>query len=244
MKRFIFCLTFLLIFSSGALAVHKPYEENRTFELYIEDATTFVLDCGAGNLTIQGIKGLDRIELTAHIRIDAIKKHQIANYLERDLELSLEQQGNQVVLKSHFHQPKSFLSFFFGNNYAGGVNLVLKVPNNLILNIEDGSGDISISDMENNINLIDGSSNIEIFNCYGNLEIVDGSGEILVTNYTGDVKINDGSDAMYLYSINGNVEIIDGSGAININNVEKNVRIIEAGSGGVTIENVKGEIIR
>lgn len=110
------------------------------------------------------------------------------------------------------------------------------------LNADDGSGDLTFQDIKGNIEIEDGSGDITIENTEGNIFIDDNSGDIRLEEIKGEVTIEDGSGSIRVQDALGDVIISDGSGSIRVDNVEKDVVIKRAGSGGVTISNVKGQV--
>ena len=64
----------------------------------------------------------------------------------------------------------------------------------------------------------------------------------MVRDVGGNVYIDDSSGSMEIEHIGGSVVVDDGSGSISIDDIERNVTIEEAGSGGLTIKNVKGHV--
>ena len=118
--------------------------------------------------------------------------------------------------------------------------LVVTVPSNLMLDIDDGSGDIAISAMQNNINVEDGSGSLSI-NSAKNLTIEDGSGDITLENITGNLAITDGSGSVNINNVSGNAVVDDGSGDMRISNV-RGTLTVEDGSGSIAINNINGAV--
>jgi len=112
------------------------------------------------------------------------------------------------------------------------------------LDVDDGSGGLVIENITGNIKIDDGSGNINIENATGNVFVDDGSGTIRMEGIGGEVIVDDSSGDIRIRNAMGDVVISDGSGDIRIDGVEKDVHIKRAGSGGVVITNVKGQIIR
>ncbi|MCK4260117.1 MAG: DUF4097 family beta strand repeat protein [Halanaerobiales bacterium] len=241
MRKFLVCFVFILVFTMGVLA----YEETRLLELVLDNTSTLRVKCEAGDLSIEGVDGLEQIEVIAEIYISK-SKDKAEKIIDRDLELSLVKEGKHAVLSCGFdnNNVSSWLSFFFGNSYKGSVDLIIRVPNDILLDITDGSGNIIIKNSKAKVEINDGSGDIEILDCFNDLEIVDGSGDLIIKNIRGNVQIDDGSGDIEIYDINGYVTVKDGSGSIDIDTVEKDVKIIYAGSGGIEFSNIKGQIIQ
>ena len=243
---------FILLFLP-AVALAGSLDETRRLELSVKGIQTLKIQCGSGFLTVIGVKGLDRIRATAQIDVTGIQENEFQNYLEKKLQLSLEKRGSAAVLQADVNQ--SFLK-----NIEAKINLTVKLPKSLPVNIDDGSGaiivtnlsgglhikddsgSIDIVNMEGKIKVADGSGSIEIRDARSNVEIQDGSGLIHVKLISGNVSITDGSGEMTIQDVNGSVTVTDGSGRIDIQDVTQDVFINEAGSGELNIEGVKGKV--
>jgi DUF4097 and DUF4098 domain-containing protein YvlB len=196
---------------------------------------------------------MDRIRATAQILVGGIQDNEFQNYLEKQLLLALEKRGSDAVLQADV--KKSFLK-----EIEAKINLTVKLPTMLPVNIDDGSGAIIVTNLSGGLHLKDGSGSIDIVNmrgmikvadgsgsieiqdARGNVEIQDGSGLIHVKLINGNVSITDGSGHMTIQDINGNVTVTDGSGSIDIQGVTQDVFINEAGSGALNIDGVKGKV--
>lgn len=245
---------FWMIFSLRA----EEMQENKTLTLPSAGISELKIECGAGSLFIEGSTDLKEIEVKAIIKISNINKNEINTFIKDNIILKLEKEGSTAVLQSDIDSPNWFSALF--NNPDASIDLTVRVPATVSLDIEDGSGDVAIIRVNNNVLLDDGSGSIKIRditgkvevqdgsgsaileNIKGNLYIEDGSGELYIKNINGSVKVDDGSGQMSLYQINGNVKVEDGSGDIYIDGVTQNVEIIEAGSGNLSIQNVKGTV--
>ncbi|KGJ97162.1 DUF4097 family beta strand repeat protein [Thalassotalea sp. ND16A] len=214
-----------------------------TLSLNASDLTSLEVESGSGVLIIAGKAGATEISVQADI--ETSKK--------RNYELTLEKVGSKAVLVAK-HQSTS--GFWNGNSPQ--INLEITVPQHLALTIDDGSGDIKITDINNAVDIEDGSGEIIVKNVQGNLHLDDGSGELQVTNVSGDVAINDGSGEIWVADIAGSVNVDDGSGDLTLHNIGGMVTIddgsgdievrdaggltiTESGSGGLNVKAVRGE---
>jgi DUF4097 and DUF4098 domain-containing protein YvlB len=261
----------ILLFLSLSL-LGSTIEEKKELNLSAAGIESFDADCGSGYLKITGEEGLKQIEVKATIEIRGFDKEDAEFFIKDKMTLSLEKRGDTAYLVSKvkssiFKKPKSAL-----------INLDIRIPKNLALDIDDGSGSLEITGIDNDIELEDGSGTIKIKNISGkvkiddgsgsiylqkisgnveiedgsgslevegikgDLEIDDSSGEIKVKDISGNVKIDDSSGDMTISKIGGSVVVQDGSGGIDIDGVEKDVTIKSAGSGSVSIQNVKGKV--
>ncbi len=183
---------------------------------------------GAGLLEIKGSPNATSISVDAIIYTADI---------DDDYELTLEQNGKQANLVA---QNKTQNGINFYNGQSPHIDIIITVPSNLNLDIDDGSGDIVISAMQNNINVEDGSGSLSI-NSAKNLTIEDGSGDITLENITGNLELTDGSGSVNINNVNGNAVVDDGSGDMRISNV-RGTLTVEDGSGSIAINNINGAV--
>ncbi len=226
--------------------------EKREKDLNLDagEISNFEINCGSGYLKVTGISGLKQIEVHAVLEVNRGDADQV---MAENVELSLEKRGGKAVLISRIKSKRSF----FGSSR---INLEIRVPKQMALDIDDGSGLIEVFNVTGNIKLEDGSGSIvmeniggdldiddgsgsiQLENVGGNLKLEDGSGSIKVSKVAGNVDVEDNSGSISLFDVNGSVTVDDGSGGILIDGVEKDVYIKRAGSGGVSIKHVKGSV--
>ncbi len=115
----------------------------------------------------------------------------------------------------------------------------VSLPDSLSLVVRDSSGETTVNTV-GALEVEDGSGELTIRGVKGNLKVKDGSGGLTIADVTGDVAVDDGSGSMEIERVAGNVTIHDGSGSIDVRNVQKNVIVADDGSGGVDVRDVKG----
>ncbi|MEZ4320973.1 MAG: DUF4097 family beta strand repeat-containing protein [Myxococcota bacterium] len=103
-----------------------------------------------------------------------------------------------------------------------GLQTELIVPVGFGIDLEDGSGDLSIRNV-------------------GTLRVRDDSGDLFASRITGDVSIDDGSGDLELNEVVGNVAISDGSGVLRVASVVGDVAIVDD-SGDVFVHDVAGDV--
>jgi hypothetical protein len=184
----------------------------------------FRISAESGFLHIEGTETGTKIEVIAEHEGDR-DNHR----------LSLKKDGDRALLISHIED----WPLGWGDER---INLTVKVPAGLSLDIEDGSGEITLTKVNANTRIDDGSGSISISTHRGNIMINDGSGSIDVINVLGNVDIEDGSGSIEVSKVDGHVTIDDGSGSIDIDTVSKGVTIDDEGSGGLHTRNIKGGV--
>lgn len=215
------------------------FETEKTFALPADGLKAFRIDCGPGRLDVAGVDGLDRIEVRAAIKAEGVSDDEMDAFFKDHLKLFLERRGDRAVLGATMERHWAF--FLSGGAW---IDLMIRVPKSLALEIDDSSGDMIIEDVAADVTIDDSSGDIRAERIGGRLEIDDSSGDIDVRDVEGDLSIDDGSGDIEVLRAGGSVKVDDGSGDIRIDGVGGDVLIEDAGSGDVRIDNVKGRVIR
>jgi hypothetical protein len=249
MRINVFCILILLPLAAFAGTV----EQTQDLELSTADVEILQITCTAGFLEVFGVDGADRINVTAALKTSGVPPDKLLEFHQRHVRLSLKKRSHKAILESVFKNQNLMKE-------DAKIDLIVRVPKNLQVQINDGSGQIDVSDLDahleikdgsgsmnardiqGNVKIEDGSGKIHIADIRGNLEVKDGSGSILVERIRGDVRLVDGSGPMTIKDIDGNLTVRDGSGGIEIMNVTRDVLIKEAGSGTLEIDGVKGKV--
>jgi hypothetical protein len=237
-KIYMFLITLVMVLIL-LVSAGFAFETEKTFTLPAGGLKALRIDCGAGKLEVAGADGLDRIEVRAVIKADGESQSQMEGFLKDHVKLSLEKRGDRAVLVANIERH---WGFFIGD--GAWIDLTVRVPKSLALEIDDGSGDMVVEDIAADVEIDDGSGDIRVSRLGGRLEIDDGSGDIVIRDVAGDIAIDDGSGDIEVLLAGGNIRVDDGSGDITIDGVGGDVLIEDAGSGGVKIDNVKGRVIR
>jgi hypothetical protein len=237
-----------LLAASGCVSVNAKtldYKDTRDLTLSTTDVKRLTIDAGAGFLKIIGEPGLNEVKVTAEILAE-----------NEDIKLTLKRSGDEIELEADANQN----SYFNWRGESPKIDLTVRVPQRLMLQVKDGSGSMTIEDINNdvtvndgsgsmkiknikgNLNVDDGSGSLDILNITGNLVVEDGSGSLDISQVTGTVNVDDGSGSLAVYDIGGLVTIDDGSGSIHVKKLRNGLTILEEGSGGLKMSDVEGPV--
>jgi len=197
------------------------------------------IDCGAGYLYLSGDDSLKSIEVEAEIIVKGKSERDTEKYIEENVKLELKKHGSRAVLLSKFDNSR-----FWDNLRTRVINLKVRIPKNMDLYIDDGSGEVKVEQIIGRVEIDDGSGEIRISGVQGDVSIDDGSGTIDITDVIGNLYIDDGSGTIEVRNVDQNVRVDDGSGSIYIDGVGGDVIIEDDGSGSLKIKNVKGKVIK
>ncbi|HVF39607.1 MAG TPA: hypothetical protein VM939_06870, partial [Gemmatimonadaceae bacterium] len=216
------------------VAAQSEFTSPRNADVDARGARAIRIDAAAGLLRVQGRPGINEVR----VRGTAVASRR--DWLE-DIKLVAERRGNEVFIKAEIRE----------NNRSGwrdwednrrGLDLIIEVPSNMALEVEDGSGEATFTSV-GPLNLNDGSGSIDIRGAKGRVSIIDGSGEITLNGIEGDVTIEDGSGGIDARDITGNFTISqDGSGSIAVDRVAGDFIVAHDGSGSIRYDTVKGRV--
>ncbi len=199
---------------------------------------------GAGTLVVTGRDGLGEVRVTATLCASTRERLEV-------LEVSLE--GDR--LKTDYPNRGRLWS---GRNYAR-INLDVEVPVGTDVDVEDGSGSVSISGVSavyvkdgsgkmtlrgvGSVVVEDGAGSLEIEGVTNDVVVEDGAGSLSIRRVTGDVMVEDSSGSLDIREVGGDVMVSDGSGSIEIQAVGGSVRMDRVGSGSVSVRDVEGNLV-
>jgi hypothetical protein len=216
-----------------AMADDCRYSRDINFDVAVQDLARLTINVGAGELNVTGPSQSDMISVRAVACADSQSKLD-------DLDLTQDSRGDRLEITSETGDSDWGSVNWFGSTYAY-IDVNIAIPAGLVIDIDDGSGDITLRDVSGDFSIEDGSGGIEITRVTGNLRINDGSGDIRVEDVTGSVRLEDGSGDLEMSNISADVHVLDdGSGDIRIETVGGNVTIDEDGSGDIRVRNVTG----
>ena len=203
----------------------ERHESSQSLSMSADSVMDLYVDSGAGSVEIKGVKGATSITVNADI---------VSQYADgSDVIFTLERDGDRAKLVG---KRNTDVGFSYGERYSR-VDMTVTVPAQLALNIDDGSGSITVKDIANDVRIDDGSGSLLVKNVLGNLDIKDGSGWIEVSHIDGKVVIDDNSGSLSVQQVTGTVNIDDGSGGIDVQDVTNDV-VISDGSGGISVARV------
>jgi len=203
------------------------FEAERTLTSSAASIGEIRLKAGSGSLEVVGVEGLGEVLAVAR----ACASHE--EFLE-DLQLTADRSGSALVMETHHPDWSGWRG---GNRYAR-LDLRVEVPAGMAAEIQDGSGEIWISNLGSTL-VQDGSGEVSVSGIEGDLTIDDGSGGLMIQGVSGSVILEDGSGEVVLEDVGADVEIRDSSGELQIRGVGGSLTLYDS-SGGVDVQDVLG----
>lgn len=222
----------------AAMPVAAEHTEIIELELEAEGLDRLDIETGAGPIEITGLPEADRILVRAEIRFPDADADEAAGILDQQLRLTLERGIGGAELTAELSQTG--WRPFWGEHPT--MSLDVRVPQRFSLEVDDGSGSLTVRDVRGDIDVEDGSGSIVLTNVGGTVEVDDGSGSLAIQGAGGDVVIEDGSGSLSVRDVAGSVTVDDGSGGITVTGVEGDLRVLDAGSGSLRFDEIGGEV--
>lgn len=216
--------------ASPVLADDCAHRAEREATLDAGGARSVRIDAAAGELRIEGRTG----QTTVAARGTACAS---SEQVLGQIRLNATRQGDVIVVKVQIPEGSSW-----GWSEQARLDLTVTVPRIMPLEVEDGSGSAEIAHV-GKLNVRDGAGELSVSDVTGDLGIVDGSGSIEVTGVTGNVRLSDGSGSITVKDVGGSVTVDeDGSGGIDVAGVKGDFTVSRDGSGGIEHRNVAGQV--
>ena len=178
----------------------------------------------AGDLDVEGRLGLTEVEA------EGTACASNTSDLD-DIQFEVSTSGSEVVIEARTPGNTQF-------------DVTVTVPDSVLVEIEDGSGDIDVRDVAG-VRVTDGSGDVDVAGVSGDVVVTDdGSGDLDLSDVAGTVEIEvDGSGDITVADVGGDVRIgSDGSGSIRVSNVAGDFEVGSGGSGDISHNNVGGTV--
>lgn len=220
----------LLVFASVAGAEECRYSAPRNADIDAAGLHSLLLRLGSSDLDIQGVQGLNRIE----VRGTACASDQ--SWL-KNLQISTGRSGDQATVDAERHDISTSIFNLFGSSYAY-IKLQVRVPAALAVQVHSGSGDVQAKNLAS-LDFHSGSGDLIADHVQGALELQLGSADARA-NDVGSVVLNGtGSGDVHVDGVRGDVRADhSGSGDLQFSNVRGSVRVGSTGSGDVTLSDI------
>lgn len=191
------------------------YGQDKTINKSFENVKSIRLTTSSGNINLKKGSG-SSVKLTLKY-----------SYSDDEFKPIFEENSGKLTLKEDFSR----------GNHSGNSNWDLELPDNISLNINTGSGDLSIAELQADVKTNLGSGDIDIHNVKGDLNFNTGSGNIELHKFEGEIRLNTGS---------GDIRAEGGSGSFSFNAGSGNIKLIKlngdfsmnTGSGNIKAEDL------
>ncbi len=229
----ILLVPFLLLLATAAHADSCEHSARHDFDIDAAGLRTLVVELGSTDLDVRGVAGLTRVEVRG--KACASDAERLAH-----LRVSQRRDGDRAIVKAEREGANSWT--LFGSSYAY-LDLEVRVPATLALEIESGSGDAVVREVAA-LSWRAGSGDLEAGRIAGDMTARVGSGDIEAEDVGRFELHSTGSGDIDVDGVRGDVEVGGGgSGDLQFSRVGGSVRIGDIGSGDVTLREIGGDVL-
>ena len=157
--------TFILLTALplAAFAEDCEYRADRSLDIDAKGVSLFKLDTGAGDLVVEGVAGLATIEVRG--KACASDKDAVAG-----IQFAQQREGSTVSVGTVIPDESNNSWSLFGNHYRY-LDVRVRMPAGIKLDLRDSSGDLEVSGLTNGLDLKDSSGDITADGVKGNFTV-------------------------------------------------------------------------
>ncbi len=244
MNRFFFCMLFVGACGSVVLAGEHTFQYQRIVET--GDKTTLSLTCFDGDIEIIGHDQPNLIiDAVKHIKIgDNREAAEIADHIE----IRVEQNGQGVRVSANYlpirERGRSFWQKVLGRGKEdsfGEVSFVIKVPRACSIDLDNGEGDLKISEIDGDVSMTTSSQHVALTAIHGAVTINSAAASLELTSIEGSVDIANSAGSTKGEMLFGTVTVRQPTGSIDLQFVDGDVRV-KTTSADVNIRQERGAL--
>jgi hypothetical protein len=224
--------TRLFLLATGLVAL-VPFSAFAKIERVVEKTFTvqaggtLKVDTSGGGITVEPGAG-DTVKVLAKETIRADSDAE-ADELLKDLTLTIEQRGNDVVAKSKYASTP--FGFHFGSWPPVQVSFVITVPVRYHADLHTSGGGIEVGDLTGNILARTSGGGIRIGKVDGTVDAHTSGGNVRLDSCTGDTKLSSSGGGISAQRIVGKADLSTSGGGISVKLVENALQAHTSGGG-------------
>lgn len=197
-------------------SISSQVEESKSLKIDPEKVLTLKVVDDTGDVTITGAD-VDTVEVKV-IKTGYASTQARADEAVKDIKYSIEQTGNTITLK---YEIPEYVNI---SNHINTVDFAVTVPNEVVVDIDNNSGEVNITDTKGNVEIQNAFGDISLENVEGALNVKTSSGEVNATSIKAD---------------NENIELRSDFGAITLMNANGKDVTLASSSGTITLKEVR-----
>jgi DUF4097 and DUF4098 domain-containing protein YvlB len=230
--RFVFC-SILGLLASNVSAFECKFTAERPLDIDPAGLHALVLKLDSSDARVRGVAGLAKIEVRA--KACASQEDWLA-----DLTVNQSREGDRVVVTTNQRRENTIGPFHSSYAY---LDLQVRIPANLPLQIEGNSGDADVADVAS-LGFSTHSGDLLANHVSGVINAEVGSGDIKADDIGGLDLRRSGSGDVRVRKVHGDVHIGNvGSGDLTFEDVSKSVHVNSVGSGDVGVHGAGGDVV-
>jgi hypothetical protein len=220
----------LVTVTAAHAAVESPI--HRTFA--VAPGGTLTLDADLGDVQVSGGASGITVDVMRRARTGSRDR---AEELFRDLELTFDQQQNNVSIRAKYDRPSRW--FNWSNDLD--VKFVITVPSRFNVHLGSSGGDIRVGDLQGEVRCKSSGGDIDVGRIEGLVNARTSGGDVTVASAGGAVDANSSGGDIKIGEVAGAVQARTSGGSISIRRAAGDVYAHTSG-GGITIDDASGAV--
>ena len=234
--RYLIYTLFLGLVAQPVMAgPHHDVKDTVRESFKVDSGGTLSIDLDFGNVEIETTSDeIVQIELERIVNVDS--DEDAREFLDRFHDYDFKLRGDDVTIVS---------KYVGGDRNRRGwriqkrlkIRLKVRIPEEYNVDFETGAGNITLSDLDGELNGVTGAGNVTIGRINGIIDVSSGAGNISVIGGEGRVELHTGAGNIDVESVKGHVIAQTGAGNVTakiLTQPEEDSRF-ESGAGNVTV---------
>jgi DUF4097 and DUF4098 domain-containing protein YvlB len=235
-------LALIMGFTTGASAKEYLFEYSKDVD--VSGNAELILSNASGKVAISG-GPVDKISIAAVKYVRAADPEEAEEVAAR-VEIKVVKKGNRVSVATNYirmdDRSRSFWRKIFGSggDSFGSVEYEITVPMDCRINVENLSGDVTVSDISESVYINAACGNLYVHNIRGEIDLETNSGQTRAAEIEGNISIVSTSSDIIIDSVTGFVDVRSTSGDAVGRSIFGPVTIVQT-SGDVDLERILGD---
>jgi hypothetical protein len=213
-------------FFATPFVLHATIDRTVEKTFAVQPGGTLKVETTGGNITVEPGAG-NTVQVVAKERIHADSEKE-ADEVLKNLTLTIEQQGNDVLAKAHYHRAGGW----FGSQPVQ-VDFVVTVPGRYSTDLKTSGGNIAVGDLAGTMEARTSGGNVKLGNIDGTVDAGTSGGDVRLGSCTGDTRLQTSGGNVTAEKIVGRADLETSGGNIGVKLVEN---VLSAHTSGGNVE--------
>ena len=179
-----------------------------TVELPFETPVTLDVDTTNGEVTVQGVEGIEAVSVTITLRSKGQTLEEAQDRVDR-IAYVAEQAGNRITLRYRASEQEADVRRY------SGVEFDVLVPIETQVEVDTTNGAIVVEDIHGTILLDTSNGAIDVYDSSGTLTADTSNGRIEVVRFAGELRLDTSNGERWLEEVVGLVDAETSNGSVH-----------------------------
>jgi DUF4097 and DUF4098 domain-containing protein YvlB len=206
------------VFAATATPVHRTFN--------VASGGTLTIDADVGDIEVTSGSG-------SAVTVDVTQSSRSSRFMD----VTAEQQGNDVVVRGKFEGSQHWFNF----NFNGDAKFVVSVPSRYSVQLSTSGGDIRVSDLQGEARVKTSGGGIKLGNIEGTVNAHTSGGDISLGGSRGAADLYTSGGGIDIGDVAGNIQAKTSGGSVDVRRAGGDLYIRSSG-GGIEIGEALGTV--